>query len=62
MYEDGKGSYKEFVNDVKQSLTEFFTFFNEIQNTYYDEEEYAKTYEQFQNDMTESIKQGMEFF
>ena len=38
MYKEGRSAYLSFTGEVKQSLTEYFTFFNEIQNTYYDEE------------------------
>jgi predicted AAA+ superfamily ATPase len=47
---------------VRQSLSEYFIFFNELQTTYYNEEEYAKSYRLFQEDMSESVKRGMLFF
>ena len=50
--QDGKISYLAFVNNVKQSLSEYFIFFNEIQSTYYNEEDYSKSYRLFQEEMT----------
>jgi hypothetical protein len=62
IYDEGRDFYRSFVGEVKQSFTELFTFFNEIQNTYYNEEEYAKSYHLFQEEMSASIKKGMQFF
>lgn len=48
IYEDGKAIYIEITKVIKQSLSEYFIFYSEIQNTYYKEEEYAKSYQLFQ--------------
>ena len=50
------------MTNVKQSLSEYFIFANELQSTYYNEEDYLKSYKLFQEEMSESVKKGMTFF